>query len=59
MNGTATHWMVHLSALAGAVLLFAEHRQGHVDFLLKQMKAGRLLYAGPFKDGGGGYPSTR
>jgi uncharacterized protein YciI len=29
---------------------FGEHVEGHLDFLLAQMKAGKLLYAGPFRE---------
>jgi uncharacterized protein YciI len=29
---------------------FSQHVEGHLDFLLAQMKAGKPLYAGPFHD---------
>jgi uncharacterized protein YciI len=31
-----------------------EHVEGHLGFLRREMKAGRLLFAGPFKDDAGG-----
>ncbi len=33
---------------------FAEHVGGHLDYLRTQMKAGTVLYGGPFEDGRGG-----
>jgi len=33
---------------------FRDHVQGHLDHLRAQMKAGNLIYAGPFEEGLGG-----
>lgn len=33
---------------------FGEHVRGHLDYLRTQMKAGRILYGGPFEDANGG-----
>ncbi|MHC4066245.1 MAG: YciI family protein, partial [Planctomycetota bacterium] len=35
--------------------LFDQQVAGHLAFLRQQMEAGKLLYAGPFLDEGGGY----